>query len=83
MRRARNTMTRRVEEDVVILDITSGRYFALDGAGALIWDCLERDMTRAELVGAVVAAFDVDREQAASDIDELIAELADRGLVER
>ena len=76
-------MTRRVEEDLVILDVTSGHYFALDGAGALIWDLLEHEVTRDDLVSAVVTAFDVDREEAAVDIDELITELADRGLVDR
>ena len=75
-------MTRRVEEDVVILDVTSGRYFALDGAGALIWELLEDEATRDELIDTVVASFDVDHDEAAVDIDELIAELADRGLVD-
>ena len=81
MRRANTTMTRRVEDEVVILDVTSGRYFSLDGAGALIWERLEKDATRDELIDAVVAVFDVDRKTAATDIDELVADLTDRGLV--
>jgi hypothetical protein len=76
-------MTRRVEDEVVILDVTSGRYFSLDGAGALVWERLEQDTTLGELVDAVVSAFDVDRETAAADIDELVAELAERGLIQQ
>ena len=81
MRRARTTMTRRLDDELVILDTTSGRYFSLDGAGALIWDQLEQDTTREELIDAVVDVFDVTRTRAATDIDELLADLAARGLV--
>ena len=75
-------MARRVGDEVVILDIASGRYFGLNDVGAVIWDHLDHEATRRDLVDAVVASFDVDRAQAAADIDELVAELIDRGLVD-
>jgi len=76
-------MARRVGDELVILDVNSGRYFGLNDVGALIWDLLEHDTTRDDLVDAVLASFDVDRDQAAGDIDDLVTELVDRDLVDR
>ena len=70
-----------VDALVYSLDITSGRYYSLNDVGALIWDLLEQETTRDDLVDIVADSFDVDRTVAASDIDELIADLVDRGLV--
>lgn len=83
MKRSESAMARRVGDELVILDVNSGRYFGLNDVGALIWDYLEHDVAQDDLVDAVVASFDVDREQAANDIDDLITELVDRGLVDR
>jgi hypothetical protein len=82
MRRSDTAMARRVDGDVVILDITSGQFFGINDVGALVWDLLEHDTTRDDLVDAVTAQFDVDAAQARDDIDTLIAQLSDAGLVE-
>ena len=78
MKRSDAAMVRRVGDEIVILDVGSGRYFGLNDVGAVIWDRLEHDATRDDLVDAVVASFDVDRNQAAGGIDDLIEDLIDR-----
>ena len=83
MKRSESAMARRVGDELVILDVGSSHYFGLNDVGALIWDRLEQESTRADLVDAVVASYDVDREQAAGDIDDLVDQLVDRGLVQR
>jgi len=50
-------MARTLDGDVVILDITSGRYFSINDVGALIWDRLEVDTDRDTLVSAVTATY--------------------------
>ena len=42
MRRSRTAMARRVGDEMVILDVASGRYFGLNEVGAFVWDRLER-----------------------------------------
>ena len=54
----------------------------LNEVGAFIWDCLESDCSREDIVDAIVAAYDVDRIEASTDADELVGQLIDRGLVE-
>jgi hypothetical protein len=83
MKRSDAAMARRVDDDAVILDITSGQFFGINDVGALVWDLLEHDTTRDVLVEAVTAEFDVDSEQAGDDIDALIAQLSNAGLVEQ
>jgi hypothetical protein len=83
MKRSDAAMARRVDDDVVILDITSGQFFGINDVGALVWDLLEHDTTRDVLVEAVTAEFDVDSKQAGDDIDALIAQLSNAGLVEQ
>jgi hypothetical protein len=82
MKRSDTAMARRVDDDVVILDITSGQFFGINDVGGLVWDLLEHDTTRNALVDAVTAEFDVDSQQAGDDIDALIAQLSNAGLVE-
>jgi hypothetical protein len=83
MKRSDTAMARRVDDDVVILDITSGQFFGINDVGGLVWDLLEHDTTRNALVDAVTAEFDVDSQQAGDDIDALIAQLSNAGLVEQ
>ena len=82
MRRSEGAIARRVDDEVVILNVETGRYFALNETGAAIWDRLEKDCTVTELVAVVVAAYDVDEQQATGDVEDLVRHLADAGLVE-
>jgi hypothetical protein len=82
MKRSDRAMARTVDDQIVILDITSGQYFGINDVGALVWNLLEHDITSDALVSAVLAEFDVDQAQARHDIDELIAQLTEAGLVE-
>lgn len=82
MRRSDAAMARTVDDEVVILDVPSGRYFGLNDVGALIWDLLDGDHDRDAILDAITADFDIDRPTAASDLDSLLAELTGAGLVE-
>ena len=81
MRRSEAAMTRDVDGEAVILDIESGRYYGMDGVGAFIWNCLDHVQTRDQLLAAVVAEYDVDPATAQGDLNDLLTDLIDRGLV--
>lgn len=82
MRRSDSAMARRIGDEVVILDVPSGHYFSLNDVGALVWDLLEHEVETAAIVDAVVAAFVVERSTAEADVETLLTELVDTGLVE-
>ena len=74
-------MSRRVGDDLVILDVESSNYFGLNDVGAVVWERLEHDATRTDIIDVVVNTFDVDRERAMNDVGGLIEQLLDAGLV--
>jgi len=74
-------MARELDGDVVILDITSGRYFSINDVGALVWERLADDTDRDTLVEAVTETFDVDSATATADIDALLDQLTEAGLI--
>jgi hypothetical protein len=74
-------MTRRVGEEMVILDLATGSYLGLDPLGARIWQLITQRNTLAAVLDAVVAEYEVDRETAANDLLALIGEMRAHGLV--
>ena len=82
MKRSDTAMARELDGDIVILDIPSGRYFSINNVGAFVWHLLGDPIERDDIIDAVTDEFDVDRATAASDIDALLGQLVDAGLVE-
>lgn len=70
-----------VEGEAVILDVTSGTYFGLEGVGAFVCERLQEPVTFAHLVDAVVDRYDVERERSAADLQALMADLQSAGLI--
>lgn len=69
--------------EVVILDIDRGLYYGLDTVGADVWARLQSPITMGDLVDHVVERYDVDRSTAQTDIQTLLHDLFERGLIER
>lgn len=55
----------------------------LNSVSAFIWEKLQQEISRSELLAAVLAEFEVDEETAAKDLDALLAELTRLGLIEQ
>lgn len=65
----------------VLLDERSGRYWQLNGTGALVVQILRDGGTQAEAVTALVGQFEVDESQANADVAALLDGLRSAGLV--
>lgn len=72
---------RRVGEEVVALDIDRSDCLALNHTGALLWSSLAEGATRTELVSLLAERFNVGCDDAASDVDAFLHQLAGRGLL--
>lgn len=77
-----NVLLREVGDEALLLDLDSGRCFMLNTTGRQIWSMLSEGAGPDEIVAALVARFDVDEGQARADVDETLAALRERGLVE-
>ena len=57
------------------------RLITLNDAGAFLWKQLEQDRTEEDLLEALLAEYDVSREQAAADIAAFVQKLAAEDLL--
>ena len=74
-------MSRLVGDETVLLDLSSGLYFGLDGVGQCIWNAVADGKDLAAAVESIVADYDVAEDQAASDVLTFAAQLVERGLL--
>lgn len=74
-------LTAHLEGEAVLLHMETKAYYRLNATAAAIFRGVERGLGRDALVDDLCAAFEVERAQAGAEIDRLLAELAERGLV--
>jgi hypothetical protein len=77
----KQVMSRLVGDETVLLDLSSGIYFGLDGVGKRIWESLTKGQSLRDAVAGIVAEYDVDESQAQIDVVEFVSDLVARGLL--
>jgi hypothetical protein len=70
-----------IEGEVMVINLESGAYYSVAGAGAIVWKGLVEGETTAELVAAATSRFDVDRATLAVDVDRFVADLVNEGIL--
>ncbi len=71
-----------LEGDAVLMHLTSGVYYGLDSVGASVWQKLEEPVSREEICRYIAETFDVEPSVCRADIQVLLTELEEAGLVE-
>lgn len=72
----------RLDDQIVVADLRSGRYLGLDGVGARVWDLVGEGSTRGAIVERLAAEYDVSADVLERDVGSLLEELAARRLIE-
>ncbi len=70
-----------IDGEAIIINLANGVYYSMDKAGALVWDLIQTGHTLEEVVVAVTGRYDVARQQAESNVLELVQELVQENLV--
>jgi hypothetical protein len=70
-----------IQDEVVILDPSAGRYFSLKGVGRRAWELLQGSTTVAAIVRTIEDEYDIDAETCERDVRLLLDDLIARGLV--
>ncbi len=70
-----------VEDSLVLLDLESLAYHALNGTAAAIWGLLETPRSSPEIAGILCTRYKVEPEQSAHAVDRLLGELSAINLV--
>jgi hypothetical protein len=75
------TLSGRLSDELVMMDINKGKYFSLNKVATRIWDLLEKPSDIEELCEKLMLEYEVDEEQCKSEVKELLAEMNKLGLV--
>ncbi len=70
-----------LDNEALLIHLSSGDYFSLDSVGTRIWESIDGSRTVQDLVDLILEEYNVSREQAVTDVLQLVAQLADEGLI--
>lgn len=70
-----------VDGEAIIINLSNGIYYSLDGTGGFIWELIAARRTVADIADAILEQYDVSAEQAAADLERLVSELISEKLV--
>ena len=82
MKTCAGVLSTEVDGQAVLMHVEKGIYFGLNDVGALVWRELGSEATIEELCEAVISEFDVETDECKNDVQDLLAQLAEQGLVE-
>ena len=83
LRLRRNDLAwRTVEDEMIAIDVRDSTYLTANDSGALLWNALASGTTKDELAGSLVAAYGIDADTAAADVERFLTELRERGLLD-
>lgn len=66
----------------VLLDLRSSQYLSTNAVGTLILGLLQEDRSPSELMDAVADAYDVERHVVERDVEDFLAELRSKDLID-
>ena len=67
--------------EAVILNLATGTYFGLDAVGTRLWHLITEHGSTEKVIEALLAEYEVEEGQLRRDVDDLIQQLTDKGLV--
>jgi len=72
---------RELSGEVVLLNLQSGVYYGLDSVGSRVWQLLMESRGIEEVCAILLDEYDVDPDTLRADVERLVGELSDKGLV--
>ncbi len=69
------------DEEVVIVDLDTGSYYSLSGAGGEVWSAIESGTSTARIVQQLIASYEADATEIEASLGRLLEELQTEGLI--
>lgn len=73
----------RLGDEIVLLNLETGYYFGLNPTGARLWELISEGRSLEDAGLTLMAEYDVDEQVLSDDLENLVGELLDRGLIDR
>ena len=71
-----------IDEEIVMMNIQSGKYFGMDAIGSRIWELIDEKIRVKDIISTLLEEYDVTEEQCRKDVLDFLNELYDQQLVE-
>lgn len=81
LRPSEDVVFRRLENELVLVHLSTNRIYSLNTTGARFWELLEAGRGRSEIKDKLLREFDVTNEQLENEIETLLTALVSEGLV--
>jgi len=75
------TISGRLHDEMVMMDIDQGKYFSLNNSATVIWEKLENPLSLEELCNILMDEYDVEAEQCMNDVEIHLNEMIKIGLI--
>jgi hypothetical protein len=82
VRLVKDVVWTKLDEEVAILNSSTGTYFGLDPVGSRIWCLLADGLGFDEVISTLLKEYSVEEERVRGDVKELIDQLAGKSLLE-
>ena len=79
--RSNETISGKLHDEQVMLDIEKGKYFSLNPVATRIWEILEQPKELTELCSKLMEEYDVEMEQCKKETNEHLKEMIKMGLI--
>jgi hypothetical protein len=70
-----------MDGEKAMLNVEKGKYYALDIVASRIWELIETPRTVRDMVGVLLAEYDVEEKECQGDVLALLSKLSEAGLV--
>ena len=70
-----------LDEECVLLHLSTGRYYTLNEVGRFLWESLDGQNSLSDVCQRLIREYDVDEGVAKQDILEVIQDLLEEGLL--
>lgn len=81
VRRSSDVMASQVDNELVMMDVERGMYYALNPVGADIWERLAEPQTVADICAQLTQQYDVDQATCEADVLAVLNDMAENGLL--
>jgi hypothetical protein len=70
-----------LDQETVILSISSSKYFGIDPIGSRIWSCLDQPINVAAIIDLLVEEYNVSKDECQKDVNEFLNLLLKENLI--
>lgn len=82
MRPSSDVVARRLDDELVLVNLKTSRIYTLNRTGARLWELLAEGNDRDAIEAELLHEFDVPRSQLEAEIDELLVDLGRASLID-